>query len=79
MLTYTAKKNDCVVVLRDGKVVGTIRRYAAWKSCIVRVEGLLTASMAVGQGKACFRTINEAKGVLTKLEAARERDIKNGK
>jgi hypothetical protein len=75
-LTYTAKKNECVVVLRDGKVIGTIRRYPQWNSCIVRVEGLLTASMAVGQGKAAFRTINEAKGVLTKLERARERSQK---
>lgn len=73
-LTYRPKINECVVVLRDGKVIGTIRRYPAHKCCIVRVEGLLTASMAIGQGKATFRTINEAKGVLTKLEAERERN-----
>jgi hypothetical protein len=71
-LTYTAKKNECVVVLRDGKVIGTIRRYPAHHRCIVSVPGLLSASTHPSQAN--FRTINEAKGVLTKLEAERERN-----
>jgi hypothetical protein len=73
-LTYTPKRNECVVVLRDGKVIGTIRRYPVWNRCIVSVPGLLTASSHPSQAN--FRTINEAKGVLTRLELARERENK---
>lgn len=69
MLTYRPKINECVVVLRDDKVVGTIRRYPAHKRCIVSVPGLLTASSHPSQAN--FRTINEAKGVLTRLEKER--------
>lgn len=74
-LTYRPKINDCVVVMRGDKVIGTIRRYAVHKCCIVNVPGLLTAASHPQQ--ASFRTINEAKGMLTKLEAIRVKDIKN--
>jgi hypothetical protein len=65
-LTYRPKINECVVVMRGDKVVGTIRRYPVWKRCIVNVPGLLTASTHPTQAN--FRTINEAKGVLTRLD-----------
>jgi hypothetical protein len=60
-LTFRPMLNECVVVMRGDKVAGTIRRYKAHKACIVSVPGVLTASMAIGQGKAVFRTIGEAK------------------
>lgn len=50
--------------MRGEKVAGTIRRYRAHKACIVSVPGILTASVAIGQGKACFRTIPEAKAAI---------------
>lgn len=72
MLTFRPIKNECVVVMRGEKVAGTIRRYRAHKACIVRVEGLLTPAMAIGQGKATFPTIGEAKRRLIELEAKKE-------
>jgi hypothetical protein len=62
--TFRPIKNECVVVMRGDKVAGTIRRYRAHRACIVRVEGVLTASMALGEGKATFPTITEAKRAL---------------
>lgn len=61
MLTFRPIKLETVVVMRGDKVAGTIKRYRAHKACIVNVPGVLTASMAIGQGKASFRTIAEAK------------------
>lgn len=70
MLTYRPIKNECVVVMRGDKVAGTIRRYRAYKACIVCVPGVLTASMAIGQGKAVFPTIPAAKAAINALEAS---------
>ena len=69
-LTFRPIKNECVVVMRGDKVAGTIRRYRAHKACIVRVEGLLTASMAIGKGSATFPTIAAAKARLLELDRA---------
>lgn len=63
-LTFRPIKLETVVVMRGAKVAGTIKRYRAHKACIVRVPGVLTASMAIGQGKATFPTIAEAKAAL---------------
>lgn len=68
-ITFRPIKNECVVVMRGEKVAGTIRRYRAHKACIVRVEGLLTPSMAIGQGKATFPTIGAAKKAILKLDS----------
>jgi hypothetical protein len=67
-LTFRPIKNECVVVMRGDKVAGTIRRYRAHRACIVRVEGVLTASMAIGKGKATFPTIGEAKRRLLEID-----------
>lgn len=67
-LTFRPMKLDCVVVMRGDKVAGTIRRYRAHRACIVSVPGLLTASMAIGQGKATFPTIPAAKARLLELD-----------
>lgn len=69
-LTFRPIKNECVVVMRGGKVAGTIRRYRAHRACIVRVPGVLTADMAIGQGKATFPTIGAAKKRLLELDHA---------
>lgn len=69
-LTFRPIKNECVVVMRGDKVAGTIRRYRAHRACIVRVEGLLTPSMAIGQGKSTFTTIAAAKARLLELDDA---------
>lgn len=55
--------------MRGDKPVGTIRRYLAHKQCIVRVPGILTACMAIGQGKATFPNIKAAKNRLLELDA----------
>lgn len=67
-LTFRPIKNECVVVMRGDKVAGTIRRYRAHKACIVSVPGVLTASVAIGQGKAAFATIGAAKARLIELD-----------
>jgi hypothetical protein len=71
-LTFRPIKNECVVVMRGAKVAGTIRRYRAHRVCIVRVEGLLTASMAIGKGRAAFPTIAAAKARLIELDREAE-------
>ena len=60
-LTFRPIKLETVVVMRGGKVAGTIKRYRAHKGCIVSVLGLITAA---GTGSAFFRTIPEAKAAL---------------
>lgn len=67
-LTFRPIKLETVVVMRGNKVAGTIRRYRAHRACIVSVPGVLTASMAIGQGKAVFPTIGEAKARLLELD-----------
>lgn len=75
MISFKPIKLETVVVLRDDKVIGTIRRYRSHKACIVRVPGLLTASMAIGKGKAVFPTIGAAKKALLRIEADRLQDV----
>lgn len=67
-ITFHPIKLETVVVMRGPKVIGTIRRYRAHKACIVSVPGLLTASMAIGEGKAVFPTIAEAKKKILELD-----------
>lgn len=63
-ITFTPMKLETIVVLRDGRVIGTIKRYRGHKAVIVSVPGVLSASMAAGQGKSVFRTVAEAKAAL---------------
>jgi hypothetical protein len=72
-LTFRPIKLETVVVMRGDKVAGTIRRYRAHKACIVSVPGVLTARMAIGQGKATFPTIAAAKARLLELDASIDR------
>lgn len=67
-LTYRPIKLETVVVLRGDRVVGTIKRYRAYRRCIVSVPGLL--SSATHPGQANFATVGEAKARLNQLEAA---------
>jgi ribosome-interacting GTPase 1 len=71
-ITFRPILNECVVVMHGNKVVGTIRRYRAHKACIVSVPGLLTASMAIGQGKSVFPTIAAAKKAILALDNGRD-------
>ena len=67
-LTFRPIKLETVVVMRGEKVAGTIRRYRAHKACIVNIPGLLTASMAIGKGRATFPTIKEAKAAVAAID-----------
>lgn len=62
-------KLETVVVMRGDKPIGTIRRYRAHRACIVSVPGVLTASMAIGKGKATFPNVPAAKAAILKLDA----------
>ena len=68
-LSFRPIKLETVVVMRGDKVLGTIKRYRAHKTCIVRVPGILAATMAIGKGYASFPTISEAKKKLLELDA----------
>ena len=65
-LTFLPMKLQCVVVLRDGKVVGSIRRRKHW-GCLVSVPGILYP--ARHPGKCCHPNMAAAKAALL---AARE-------
>ena len=67
-LTFKPIKLETVVVLRDGKPVGTIRRYRNFNACQVRVPGVLTPASSPGQ--TTFRYMAEAKAALLKADAA---------
>lgn len=73
MITFKPIKLETVVVLRDDKVIGTIKRYRSFKACLVSIEGLL--SPAANPGCCKFRTIPEAKRAVLRIEADRLQDI----
>jgi hypothetical protein len=73
-LTFRPMKLETVVVMRGEKVAGTIRRYRAHHACVVSVPGLLTASMAIGQGKATFPNVPAAKARLLELDELQRRE-----
>lgn len=62
MITFRPMLLETVVVLRDGVVIGTIRRYKAHRACQVRVPGILTA--AANPGQSTFPTMAAAKAAL---------------
>jgi hypothetical protein len=59
---FTPIKNETVVVLKDGRVVGTIKRYRAHGGCIVSVPGVMSPSST--PGRAFYKTLKEAKRAL---------------
>ena len=67
-LTFRPITNETVVVMRGDKPVGTIRRYRNFHTCIVRVEGVLTA--AANRGHAAYPTIAAAKAALLGADAS---------
>ena len=58
-LTFRPIRHEVVVVMCGNKVAGTLRRYRAHKTWIVRVPGVLSA--AANPGKCAFPDLARAK------------------